>query len=773
MIKWRLRSAAADIGLCSSELTTLNNPTVDLKELFKYREIGFKLVPLGNDGTPTMSWTPIYDDPNYWMFEKLAEESQKFFGVATVFGRSPSNDSEGKDLYLNELDIDSNNVYQILFRLQTGDGPEYSLIPLLQKETFVIKTKKPNGFRISWLSHQQNKPIHTSDCKPGYKFEIKTDKSSGHSTLPPSSHRDDPNFHYMNIGQEKLGVCDELYDKLVKTLGDCLKANSAEETGSGASRRSHHDHSSNNYSEIDNENINIICKVLSPCYKKGHRNALVFALSGLIRKSGVSYESALNIIQTLAKDDEERKSRITTLEMAYKRDPAEVCGVRYFLQTFESLTPNANKILDEILGIIGKGIDPVQRLTSSIMNEYIFKTMTDTGEIYYYDGQKYVPGGEWKINELAESMRPEIKTNQRQEIINHIKYRRGIHRSLFDADPDFLNLQNGLLNIRTGEFKEHSPEHFSLVQLSIKYDPRAKCPAILRFLGQVLKPKDVFTALELIGYCLYKTAIYEKATLLVGKGANGKGTFLKLIEHFLGQENVSHVSLQDMVGDRFAVADLYGKLANTFADLKTDKLKSTGNFKMLVSGDFIRAQKKFRDPFDFKNYAKLIFSANEIPQSDDKTYAFFRRWIILFFERVFEGENYDAKLIDKLTTEEEKSGLLNLALIALRQLIKDKGFIHIDDIATVERDYNLNASTVQRFVNEKCEITNDQDDFIICRDLWGVYLKYCKHNGLSSKDDNKFGMELKQLHIDRRQLRIGKAEREYCYLGIKLKDSSK
>jgi putative DNA primase/helicase len=145
---------------------------------------------------------------------------------------------------------------------------------------------------------------------------------------------------------------------------------------------------------------------------------------------------------------------------------------------------------------------------------------------------------------------------------------------------------------------------------------------------------------------------------------------------------------------------LHGKLANTFADLKSDKLTTTGNFKMLVSGDFIRAQKKFCDPFEFQNYAKLFFSANEVPQSEDKTYAYFRRWIIFFFEKVFEGENNnnDIHLIDKLTTWTELSGLLNLALIALRQLIKDNGFIHTDDIATIEREYNPNASTVQRLL---------------------------------------------------------------------------
>ena len=79
---------------------------------------------------------------------------------------------------------------------------------------------------------------------------------------------------------------------------------------------------------------------------------------------------------------------------------------------------------------------------------------------------------------------------------NHIKRRTGIERDKFYADLDILNLQNGLLNINSGEFREHTANEFSLVQLTVKYNPNAKCPNILKFLGQVLKPKDVFTALE-------------------------------------------------------------------------------------------------------------------------------------------------------------------------------------------------------------------------------------------------------------------------------------
>ena len=142
----------------------------------------------------------------------------------------------------------------------------------------------------------------------------------------------------------------------------------------------------------------------------------------------------------------------------------------------------------------------------------------------------------------------------------------------------------------------------------------------VKFLHQALKStNDYITAIELFGYCLYKTAKFEKALLCIGEGDNGKGTFLKLFERFVGLKNASHVSLQDMNSDRFSIANLYGKLVNTFGDLPADKLKATGNFKMLVSGDIIRAQNKHADPFYFANHALLVFSANAIPQSDDKS----------------------------------------------------------------------------------------------------------------------------------------------------------
>ena len=73
---------------------------------------GFKQVPLSLEHRPVIDWTPIYENSNFWSLESLVSESPKFKNVATVFGKTHVKDSEGRDLYLNGFDGDSEYVYR-------------------------------------------------------------------------------------------------------------------------------------------------------------------------------------------------------------------------------------------------------------------------------------------------------------------------------------------------------------------------------------------------------------------------------------------------------------------------------------------------------------------------------------------------------------------------------------------------------------------------------------------------------------------------------------
>ncbi len=149
--------------------TEVHNTGIRPAQLIELYKIGFKLVPLAGDSTPVIPWTPIYEDPNYWTQERLIQEASKFKnGVATVFGKTHLQDSEGNNLYLHELDIDSKEVYDRLAVI-TVKGEDRFFIGEMCKLTYVVKTRKKCGVRIFWLSHKQHPPIRTKDCKPGFE----------------------------------------------------------------------------------------------------------------------------------------------------------------------------------------------------------------------------------------------------------------------------------------------------------------------------------------------------------------------------------------------------------------------------------------------------------------------------------------------------------------------------------------------------------------------------------------------------------------------------
>ena len=410
-------------------------------------------------------------------------------------------------------------------------------------------------------------------------------------------------------------------------------------------------------------------------------------------------------------------------------------------------------------------------LVTEIMSKLHLKTLNDTGEILYYKDGIYVRNGEAEVLRILHQLgKFEITNSRRSEVLAAIRAQTGIERTEFDKDPYVLNLKNGFLHILTGEFKPHAPDYLSLTQIPRVYDSEAKCPNIIHYLLSTIEPEHLATVSKLLGYLLLRSARYQKAVMCCGEGSAGKSVFLSLLTAFLGKENVSNVSLHELVSDRYAAAELYGKMANVFADLKADKIADSGMFKVVVAGDRIRAQHKYKEPFTFEPYAKLIFSANQIPETADKSYAYFRRWVLLPFYRTFDGPNRDDSLPEKLTTEEELSGLLNLALKGLKKLRDEHGFKDID-LEEIRRQYEMGASRIRSFIEEECTLQPENDQlYIESSKLREAFKKYCTERGTKYIDERKFGEELKALNIKRSQKRIGK-EKPYCYFGITLKNN--
>jgi len=415
----------------------------------------------------------------------------------------------------------------------------------------------------------------------------------------------------------------------------------------------------------------------------------------------------------------------------------------------------------------------VPKLVDDLLAEYSFKTMMDNEECFVYKDGIYVPSGEVTIKQECEKRVPKkfMTIHSINEIIGHIKRSTYADRNKFNQGKWVLNLRNGLYNTQTEELSPHTPEFLSTIRIPLSCDPKANCPRIRQFFTEVLREEDIPIIEELFGYSLVPDYKIQRAFLFTGDGANGKSTLLELLKHFVGKDNCTNLSLQALVSHRFAVASLFGKLVNIYADIPSTRMDSVGLFKMLTGGDTVRAEKKFKDDFFFINYARLVFSTNKPPWVDEDTLAFWRRWIMINFSNKFDGDKADVAILDKLTNESELSGLLNIALKGLKRLLNRHRYSYEPSPDEVAEKYRKSANVTFAFIENMCE--PDADAWISKDDLYDAFANYCNKQNLSPLGKESFGRTLKDVnnaHVKSRQRRVD-GVKAWGWEGIRLTET--
>jgi P4 family phage/plasmid primase-like protien len=391
-------------------------------------------------------------------------------------------------------------------------------------------------------------------------------------------------------------------------------------------------------------------------------------------------------------------------------------------------------------------------IARAVLAEKSILTVAENGEMYDYDKRKgfYRVGAKPRIEKGLEytfrklEIEKRLTSNVVREALEHVKRRSYIGQDQLNKDLFLLNVKNGMLDLRTFALLPHDPKYLSTVQLQVNYDPEAKCPASMKFFEEVLYKEDIPAIQELLGYLLWKDYPAAIAWMLVGTGGNGKSTFIALVGAMLGIENLSSRGLIELERNRFATAELYGKLANLYADLEDVALRTTGKFKMLTGRDPVTAEFKYKKGFPFVNYAKLIFSCNKIPEAIDDTDAFFRRWVIVTFPNQFLGDREDRELLSKLTTSEEQSGLLNFALEGLKRLrLNNWHFTNPKTTTQIRQEYIRKSSPIQAFLTDCC--TEDVDDLTPKTDLYAKFSEYCHLNKLPVPGPDTFFKRLPEI----------------------------
>jgi len=285
------------------------------------------------------------------------------------------------------------------------------------------------------------------------------------------------------------------------------------------------------------------------------------------------------------------------------------------------------------------GSNIIESTSEQIKKKYRFAALPSK-ELLYYDNGVYTTGGEIIIDKEAEAICGYRLSNKAlAEIKGHITRSCYRNKDDFDMNLDIINMKNGLYNIQTGEFREHSPDYLSLIQLPVPYDPEAKPKLFGKFLSEVIYPTEIRTAVEVMAYTFLRDNPYEIINILFGYGGNGKSVFTGVLTSIHGNQNVSNVPLRAMINDPYALSDLEGKSVNIDTELSSTSIEDTAVIKKLTGRQPIRIQRKHQRAYDTILHAKPFFNTNKIPLTYDTSDAFFRRCCIVSFPNNFEAKD--------------------------------------------------------------------------------------------------------------------------------------
>lgn len=320
----------------------------------------------------------------------------------------------------------------------------------------------------------------------------------------------------------------------------------------------------------------------------------------------------------------------------------------------------------------------IKNVTDDILKQFTIKTLTDDKTILIYNPDKgFYEDAEPYFKTTCAQHTPLNGHTNFKNLTTNIEGLTYIERKDFVPPYGLLNLSNGVLNIETQKLLPYSPQYNFLNKLDIEFNSTANCPMFDKFMNEILEPVHIITLQEWFGYHFMTEQPLKKAIFLRGEHDTGKTTLLKIMEAFIGKENICHFQLAEFNSPAtHALPSLYGKLANTYADSGNRKIWAVDKFKMLTGNDSISARKHYKEPFYFVNGAKLTFASNLLPDLSNNVIqdgAFWERIIFVPFDHQIARDNRDPALAERIINS-EMSGILNWVLQGYQRLLKQKRF---------------------------------------------------------------------------------------------------
>lgn len=233
-----------------------------------------------------------------------------------------------------------------------------------------------------------------------------------------------------------------------------------------------------------------------------------------------------------------------------------------------------------------------------------------------------------------------------------------IHHEVLDADPMLLNVQNGTVNLRTGELQPHRQMDLITKLAPTVFDPNAACPTWERFLSRAMAGNvELVDFLQrAVGYALTGSVQEHVLFFCYGNGANGKSTFLGTLHSLLGEYSAPAprgMLFRSRGPDRHPteLAMLHGMRFVTCSEIEEGQAFDEALVKDLTGGDLITARRMNEDFWKFVPSHKLWLAGNHRPvvRGDDE--GIWRRMRLVPFTVTIPESERDATLPERLRLE--------------------------------------------------------------------------------------------------------------------------
>lgn len=318
----------------------------------------------------------------------------------------------------------------------------------------------------------------------------------------------------------------------------------------------------------------------------------------------------------------------------------------------------------------------------------------------------------------------------------------------FDTEDMLLATDDCWIDLKSGTAVPPNPDVLISRKTAVTWDENATCPVFQDFLRQVFCDDEELIAFiqRAVGYSLTGLTDEQILFILLGGGANGKSTFLNVLEKVMGNYGTRAASSTVVSTSRETVGDdivsIVGSRLVMLSEIDEGQSLQEAKIKQMTGGDTIKARKLYGDYMDVRVTGKFWLATNSLPRIHGQDDGIWRRVLPIPFDRSFAAHEQDRQLPKKL--EGEMAGILKWAVDGCLAWQRE-GLNPPQKVLDLKAQYRKDMDSISQFIDEQCLLTGNPSDTVSASVLYGAYQRWCTTAGTRPQSRGAFKSKVESL----------------------------